>query len=168
MAFKHLSSEEGHYIEIKLKNGISQNKITEKLGRSQSSLSRELARNKRLRGYRHQQAHRMAQQRHQEKNKAVKLTEEIKRQITNYIRFDWSPEQVAGRLEKEGEIKLHHETIYQFIADDKRNEGTFHKHLRHQKKTYRKRHGSAHDQTGIPSRVAIEERAAVANNTECW
>ncbi len=44
MAFKHLSSEEGHYIEIEVKNGTSQNKIAEKLGRSQSSLSRELGR----------------------------------------------------------------------------------------------------------------------------
>lgn len=77
----------------------------------------------------------MAQQQHQEKNKAVELTEKIKRRITNYIRLDWSPEQVAGRLEKEGEIKLHHETIYQFIADDKRNGGTLYKHLGHRKKT---------------------------------
>ena len=67
MAFKHLNSEERHYIEIELKNGTSQNKIAKKLGRSQSSLSRELGRNKGLRGYRHQQAHRMAKQRHQEK-----------------------------------------------------------------------------------------------------
>ena len=52
----------------------------------------------------------MAQQRHQEKNKAVKLTEDIKRRMTNYIRLDWSPEQVAGRLQKGGEIKLHHKT----------------------------------------------------------
>ncbi|WP_172807679.1 helix-turn-helix domain-containing protein, partial [Endozoicomonas ascidiicola] len=55
MAFKHLSSEERHYIEIELKNGTSQNKIAQKLGRDQSSLSRELGRNKGLRGYRHQQ-----------------------------------------------------------------------------------------------------------------
>ncbi len=88
MAFKHLSSEERHYIEIELKNGTSQNKIAEKLGRSQSSLSRELGRNKGLRGYRHQQAHRMAQKRHKEKNKAVKLTEDIKRRISNYICSD--------------------------------------------------------------------------------
>ena len=166
MAFKHLSSEERHYIEIELKNGTSQNKMAEKLERSQSSLSRELGRNKGLRGYRHQQAHRMAQQRHQEKNKAVKLTEDIKRRISNDICSDWSPEQVAGRLEKEGVIKLHHETIYQFIADDKRSGGTLYKHLRHQKKTYRKRYGSAHNRTGISNRVGIEERPAVANNRE--
>ncbi len=108
----------------------------------------------------------MAQKRHKEKNKAVKLTEDIKRRISNDICSDWSPEQVAGRLKKEGEIKLHHETIYQFIADDKRNGGSLYKHLRHQKKTYRKRYGSAHNRTGIPNRVGIEERPAVANNRE--
>ena len=86
----------------------------------------------------YQQAHRTAQQRHQEKPKAVKLTEDIKRRISDAIICgDWSPEQVAGRLEKEGVIKLHHETIYQFIEEDKRNDGTLYKHLRHQKKTYR-------------------------------
>ena len=64
MAFKHMSTEERHYIEIELKKGTSQNKIAEILGRSQGALSREINRNKRLRGYRHKQAHYMAQQRH--------------------------------------------------------------------------------------------------------
>lgn len=164
MAFKHLSPEERHYIEIELRKGTSQNKIAESLGRSQGALSREINRNKGLRGYRHQQAHRKAQQRHKEKPKAVKLTEDIKRRIAQDIRADWSPEQVAGRLEKEGIIKLHHETIYQFIEDDKSNGGTLHKHLRHQKKPYRKRYGSAHNRTGIPNRVGIEERPEIVNN----
>ena len=166
MAFKHLNSEERHYIEIELKNGTSQNKIAEKLGRSQSSLSRELGRNTGQRGYRHQQAHRKAQQRHKEKPKAVKLTKDIKRRIAQDIRADWSPEQVAGRLEIEGIIKLHHETIYQFIEDDKRNGGTLYKHLRHQKKPYRKRYGSANNRTGIPNRVGIEERPEIVNNRD--
>ena len=147
--------------------GFSQNKIAKKLGRSQPTVSREVTRNKGQRGYRHQQAHRTAQQRHQEKPKAVKLTEDIKRRISDAIICgDWSPEQVAGRLEKEGVIKLHHETIYQFIEEDKRNDGTLYKHLRHQKKTYRKRYGSAHNRTGIPNRVGIEKRPEAANNRE--
>ena len=73
MVFKHLSSEERHYIEIELKNGISQKQIAAKLGRSQSSLSRELARNRGCVAI-----GTITQQRHQEKNKAVELTEEIK------------------------------------------------------------------------------------------
>ena len=166
MAFKHLSSEERHYIEIELRKGVSQNKIARSIGRSQGALSREINRNKGLRGYRHKQAHRMAQQRHQEKAKAVKLTEDIKQRISQEIRADLSPEQVAGRLEKEGLIKLHHETAYPFIADYKRNGGTLYKHLRHQNKTYRKRYGAAHNRTGIPNRVGIEERPTVVNNRE--
>ena len=51
MAYKHLSSEERHHIQLELKKGISQNKIAAELGRSQSSLSRELGRNTGKRGY---------------------------------------------------------------------------------------------------------------------
>ena len=70
---------------------------------------------------------------------------------------------IAGRLDKEGIIKLHHETIYQYVLADKSAGGTLYKHLRHQKKTYRKRYGSAHNRTGIPNRVDIEQRPQEAN-----
>ena len=163
MAYTHLSLEERHYIEVQQKEGVSQNKIAKALGRSQGTLSRELGRNTGQRGYRHKQAHGKAKERHQEKPKLIKLTDHIKRRIECDIRDDWSPEQVAGRLEQEGTIKLHHETVYQFILKDKRTGGTLYKHLRHQGKTYRKRYGSAHNRTGIPNRVGIEQRPVVAN-----
>ena len=163
MAYTHLSLEERHYIEVQLKGGVSQNKIAKALGRSQATLSRELGRNTGQRGYRHKQAHGKAEERHQGKSKPIKLTDNITRRIQRDIRDDWSPEQVAGRLEREGIIKLHHETIYRFILEDKRTGGTLYKHLRHQGKTYRKRYGSAHNRTGIPNRVGIEKRPVVAN-----
>ncbi len=47
---------------------------------------------------------------------------------------------------------------------DKANGGVLYKHLRHQGKTYRKRYGSAHNCSGIPNRVDIDKRPAVANN----
>jgi IS30 family transposase len=139
------------------------NQMAKALGRSQSTLSREISRNSGQRGYRHQQAHRLAEQRHKNKSKAVKLTEEIKQLITGYLKQDWSPEQIVGRLGKEGIIKLHHETIYQYILADKKAGGTLYKHLRHQNKTYRKRYGFAHNRTGIPNRVDIEQRPQEAN-----
>lgn len=163
MAYKHLSLEERHYIEIQRKEGVSLNKIAKALGREQSTISREVARNTGQRGYRHQQAHRFSQERHQEKEKAVKLTDPIKRQIADEIRKDLSPEQVAGRLDREGVITLHHETVYQFILEDKQSGGTLYKHLRHQNKTYRKRYGSPNNRTGIKNRVDIEERPDEAN-----
>ncbi|KEQ13096.1 IS30 family transposase [Endozoicomonas numazuensis] len=164
MAYTHLSLEERNYIELQLKEGVSQNKIAKALGRSQSSLSRELGRNTGQRGYRHKQAHGKAEERHKEKTKSIKLTDDIKQRIERDIREDWSPEQVVGRLEQEGVIKLHHETVYQFILEDKKTGGTLYKHLRHQGKTYRKRYGSAHNRTGIPNRVGIEHRPEIAND----
>ncbi len=139
------------------------NEIAKALGRSQSTLSREISRNTGQRGYRHKQANALAEQRHKNKPKAIKLTEQIKPLIESYLKQDWSPEQIAGRLEKEGLIKLHHETIYQYILADKTAGGRLYKHLRHQKKTYRKRYGSAHNRTGIPNRVDIGQRPQEVN-----
>ena len=164
MSYLHLSLAERYYIEIELKLEVSINKIAKAMGRSQSTISREIRRNKGQRGYKHKQANRLTNERHTNKIKAVKLTDEIQYIISTCLQNDWSPEQISGRLHDEGIISLHHETVYQFILADKANGGVLHKHLRHQGKTYRKRYGSAHNRSGIPNRVDIDKRPAVANN----
>ncbi len=168
MSYKHLSLEERHYIEFSFRNDNSLTQIANDLGRPRCTISREIKRNTGLRGYRHNQANRMAQQRHTEKPKAVKLTADIKAVIGTYIRQEWSPEQIAGRLKKEGIVELHHETIYQYILSDKVSGGDLHTHLRHQNKTYRKRYGSVHNrsQNGIPNRTDISERPEEVNQRE--
>jgi len=108
----------------------------------------------------------MTRERHETKPKAVKLTEDIKALIEEYIMLDWSPEQVAGILKKNDVIKVHHETIYQYILVDKQSGGTLYKHLRHQDKTYRKRYGAAHNRSGIPNRTDIDERPEIANTRQ--
>ena len=163
MNYKHLSLEERHYIEISLENEMTHSKIAVALGRNQSSISNEINRNTGKRGYRHKQAHEKARRRHKEKSKATKLTESIESLIIGYLKKDWSPEQIAGRLEKDGVIKLHHETIYQYVLSDKRSGGELYKHLRHQNKTYRKRYGAAHTRNGIPNRTDIDKRPEVVN-----
>ena len=164
MSYLHLSLAERYYIEIELKMEVSINKIAKAMGRSQSTISREIRRNKGQRGYKHKQANRLTNERHTNKIKAVKLTDEIQYIISTCLQNDWSPEQISGRLHDEGIISLHHETVYQFILADKANGGVLYKHLRHQGKTYRKRYGSAHNRSGIPNRVDIDKRPAVANN----
>ena len=166
MSYTHLSLEERHYIEIERKMGISLNKIAQALGRAQSTLSRELKRNIGQKGYRHNQANQKAEERHQSKFKKIKLTDDIKELINDYLKQDWSPEQIAGRLRYDGVIELHHETIYQYVLADKKDGGTLYTHLRHQNKTYRKRYGSPRNHTGIPDRVDIDLRPDAANNRE--
>jgi IS30 family transposase len=166
MGYNHLSFAERYYIEIESKLGKSFNQIACDLGRSQSAISREVSRNSGLRGYRHQQANQLAQQRHQDKAKAVKLTCEIKFIIDVCLTYDWSPEQIAGRLFGMDLISLHHESIYQYILADKPHGGQLYKHLRHKNKTYRKRYRTGHNRTGIPNRRDIDDRPAAANNRE--
>ena len=166
MSYKHLSLEERHYIEVSVKNDKTSSEIANDLNRSQSTVSREIKRNAGQRGYRHLQANRKAQERHATKNKSIKLTSEISSITSDYIRIDWSPEQIAGRLKIEGIVDLHHETIYQYILADKKHSGDLYTHLRHQSKTYRKRYGSARNRSGIPNRIDIDERPEAANNRE--
>ncbi len=123
MSYQHRSLEERHYIELSLKNEITLTDIANSLDRSQSTISREVARNTGQKGYRHKQADRMAQERHTVKYKSSKLTAEITDMIEDQLRQDWSPEQIAGRLKRDGVIKLHYEAIYPYILSDKRSGG---------------------------------------------
>jgi len=148
------------------KRRLNPKEIAKSLGRDPTTIYREINRNSGLRGYRHKQANNLTIARHKEKNKNIKMTDELKQIIDEYIEMDWSPEQVSGYLKKEKRITVHHETIYQYILADKKAGGTLYLHLRHQNKTYRKRYGHARNRTGIPNRVDIDERPAIANDRQ--
>lgn len=164
MKYKHLSLEERHYIEVESKKGVSMNKISNNLCRSQSTISREIKRNTGFRGYRYKQANILTKKRHLEKRKQIKLNSKIKHLINLYIKKDWSPEQIGGRLKKENIIQLHHESIYKYILKDKELGGNLYKHLRHKSKPYKKRYGSLNRREAIPNRVDIDERPEAAND----
>jgi len=54
-----------------------------------SSITREIKRNTGKRGYRHNQANNFAIERHKNKEKAIKLTAEIKEQLAIYIKKEF-------------------------------------------------------------------------------
>jgi IS30 family transposase len=169
MRHKHLSLQERYYIEISLKKGDSQNMIAKALNRSQGTISKEISRNQGNRGYRHKQADRFANARHKEKPKNIKMTDEIKHFIVKQLEsYQSSPEQIVGRLKRELNISLHHESVYRYIIQDKRDNGKLYLHLRHKQKPYRKRYGSTSTNSakGIPDRVDIDERPEIINNRQ--
>ena len=166
--YTQLASEERHYIAISLKKGDSIRQIARDTGRSHTTISREITRNTGNRGYRYQQAQNKATARHESKEKAIKMTDTLKLKITFYLKQDWSPEQISGRLKRVDGVCLHHETIYRFILSDKKQKGMLYKHLRHQGKKYRKRYGYSNNRTGIPNRVDIDERSDQINNREVF
>lgn len=167
MIYRQLSPEERYGIAILLGLGVSLRKIAENQNRSVSTISRELRRNRGKRGYRHKQAQSKAEERHKTKAKAFKLTEAVKMLIERYLKEGWSPEQIAGRLKREGVISLHHESIYEYIRKNAKSGGILYKYLRRQGKKYRKSYGTNSNRTGIPNRVDIDERPEEANNRDC-
>lgn len=90
------------------------------------------------------------------------MTVETIKIITEKLHVQWSPEQIAGFLKKEGYPQaVSTETIYQYIWGDKKNGGTLYKHLRHSGKKYNKRRSSKAGRGCIPNRVGIEERPEI-------
>ena len=104
----------------------------------------------------------MAQERKERLPGNKSTPEWIKQKIIRLIRKDWSPKQISGYLAKYDQISISHETIYQWIKQDKKSGGNLYKHCRHKFK-YRKRPvGSA---TNIPNRKSIRQRPKEAEGS---
>lgn len=160
-SYTHLAQEERYQIYAFKSAGYSNSEIAEQLGRHVSTIKRELCRNTGLKGYRPQQAHRFAQDRHQMKPKAIKMTEEMQQHIREKLELEWSPEQIQGRLQTDGEPSVCPKTIYDFIAQDKANGGDLYTHMRHKK--YRQRTGKPDPRGQLRNRVGIEERPDIVD-----
>lgn len=118
MKFKHFSIEEREKIQELVWQKISIRKIASILGRSHSSIVRELRKSNPERAYQYKP--RLAHERALEKRKSRGRKDRLKnKDIRKYVIFHlkqrWSPEQISGRMKKEGFGSISHEAIYQFI-----------------------------------------------------
>jgi IS30 family transposase len=163
MSYTQLTYEQRYLIYHLLKMGISQSRIAEIIGVHKSTISRELKRNRGQRGYRYKQAHRKAMKRQNKAKKRIGQQDWAK--IEEYLKKDWSPEQVSEWARERDGISVSHEWIYQHIQEDKEKGGTLHEHLRHRKK-YRKRRQNGDQRGVIPNRQSIEERPVVVDKRE--
>ena len=164
--YSQLTQEQRYPIAALLGSGNAQNTIAEAVGVNKSTLSREIRRNRGERGYRPKQAHEKAIFRREHAKKRVKLTDGLKQIIVEKVSLDWSPDQISGYLKQGKVAEISHETIYQFLLEDKRTGGVLYKHLRHSGKKRKKRY-SAKDRRGqIKNRVSIEERPAIVDKKE--
>ena len=166
MNYKQLTYEQRIELCAFLKIGVNQNKIADLIGTSKSTVSREIKRNTGLKGYRPNQAHQRALERRQNAEKHIRFTAEIKMIVKNHLEEEWSPEQIRGRLKKNGKPSVSHETIYQFIIDDQKNGGELYKNLRLGRKKRRKRIKKQDGRGQIPNRVSIDERPAIVDAKE--
>jgi len=139
--------------------------ISRELRRDASTISRELARNRNEKGYYlPDSAQQKMQIRRQQSKTAFSCVSEhcifeIKQRLKQYH----SPEQIAGRLKREGGEQISHETIYQMIYADHEGLKDYQKYLRQGRGKRRKRGGCNSKRGQIPGRIGIEHRPAIAD-----
>ena len=140
--YLHLTCEQRCQIYALLQSGHSQAHIARQIGVDPSTISRELVRNTGARGYRFKQAHEKASQRRQEaSDKPRKMTPDLVELIEEKLTQEqWSPDQISGRLAKDGVAFISHERIYQHVWKDKKDGGTLYLHLRHSGKKYNRQY----------------------------
>src|SRR5271154_7455285 len=161
--YLHLTCEQRCQIYGLLQSGHSQAHIARQIGVDPSTINRELVRNTGARGHRFKQTHEEASQRRKEaSDKPRKMTPDLVELIEEKLtREQWSPDQISGRLAKDGVAFISHERIYQHVWKDKKDGGALHLHLRHSGKKYNKRKGKTSGRGLIPNRVDIDQRPSI-------
>ena len=164
----HLTLEQRYKIEFCLEEGKSYGSIGIYIGKDKSVISREIKRNADERNgkYKAELADTKAKKRHREKQKKQYFTKEIKRAVIGQLKQGYSPEQIAGRAALEQKVCVSHETIYQFIWEDKKANGGLYKYLRNKGKRYRKRGQSKDSRGQLVDRVDISQRPKVVDDKE--
>lgn len=166
MSYTQLTLSERHRLyELRTTTDLSLRAIAAELGRDPSSLSRELRRNLNPGGvYLPDSAQGIrVERRSQAKLKFGNVSEVYIAEIKQRLKQCHSPEQIAGRLKREGKLSISYETIYQMIYADHHGLGAYQKYLRQGRGKRRKRGGSNSKRGQIPGRVGIEDRPAIAD-----
>lgn len=146
MSYTHLNADDRLKLEAWKEAGLSHGEIARRLGCHRSTVGRELERNgePRSRWYDGKKAEKLSRTRRKEANHDThaKLLagSELALFVEEKLRDHWSPEQIAGRLKREGSATVSHERIYEWIYHERKDLIRF---LRHSKKRrYRRRNGT--------------------------
>ena len=161
----HVTEEQRYVISRMLSKNMTLEDIGTAIGKDKSVVSREIKRNcdQRSGQYKPELAHKKYLSRLHSKPKCVKLTEPVKEYIEKKIEDKWSPEQISNRPNPEGLDLVSPETIYKYIALDRKTGGKLHTHLRRKKKKKRRcslpdNRGKIKDAKGIAERPKIVEK----------
>ena len=162
--YHRLCAESRKVIANMKQAGKTQSEIAQAIGFSQSAISKELSRNHGERGYRPAQAESLAKERKSQKRTRPKvMVGIIKDEVEARLRIKHSPDQISKSLALM-DLKVSHETIYQYIAADRKAGGDLSLNLRiNGRRRYRRRSKIGRGER-IPNRVDIEERPAVISN----
>ncbi len=166
MRYQQLTLRE-RYLIVKHKSmGWSLRQIGEALCRSASTISRELRRNadKSDGRYRVEKAesYANARRRRSRQGSQFKLCEVVA--VHGLIGRKWSPQQVSGRLRKQGKLRIGTSTIYRWLAKDKAAGGRSWLQTRQLSKRYRKGYRVQDRRGRMSGKRPLSERPEGAND----
>jgi IS30 family transposase len=164
MKYKQLTVCQRSQIYILSQAKKKKSQIAAIIGVHKSTITREMRRNRGKRGYYgYVEAHKRAEKRKRRIPKFTKLTLIVIEKIRTYLAHKWSPEQISGYLKKNENISISHETIYKYIYEDKKQNGTLYKSLRWQNNKYYPRYKSNDKRGHLPNRRSIDQRPEVVD-----
>lgn len=161
--YKQLGQKERDKIYRLKEKGMANSDIAKRLGWNKSTIGRELKRNlhRKLCEYLPDTAQRKADRRKAlgRKMRYVVKQPSLKNKIIRLLKKGWSPDLIAGRLQRNGESHLNQESIYQFIYSRGGRKLNLRQYLRRAHRIRRKKNGRKHrKKSRIPNRVGIEKR----------
>ena len=154
---EHLTIDQRYKIQISLQDNIlSRTQMAKKIGVHKSTVSREIKRNSHESDYDAVKANNRSLHRCQRANYKVKGP--LLETIIDRLQQQDSPEQISGRLKKEGQYSVSTESIYLAIYDDKTKGGELYLDLRQSHKKRHKRAATKGRRGIIPNKTMIDER----------
>jgi IS30 family transposase len=146
---------------------LSKTEIARRLGRHRSTIDRELARNSNLDGYRPDTADRRAWVRRLRGSRIDRSTR-LGDHVRDRLAMGWSPEQIAGRMELDGEEhSVCAESIYRHIFSPAGRRDGLPKYLPQRKSRRGRRTRNGKREPSIPNRMPIAQRPdSVEDRTE--
>ena len=166
MSYTHFSTtERSELYKLRVIEQLSISEIGRRLNRDKSTISRELSRNtdERQIGYLPDTAEALMKARRKSaKVRFQRISYETITEVKQRLEQHHSPEQVAGRMKREGLGKISYETIYLMIYANHQEMGMYQQYLR-QKQKQRRRKSRNQKRGGIPNRIGIENRPQIAD-----
>ncbi len=165
MKYHQLTLEERYMISMLRMRGLCNAEIARFMQRHRCTIGREVERNKDSNGrYAVKNAQSKSNGRRRRSRRNRQFTHQSFLLIIKYLRLDYSPEQIAGTLNRHGLLNISHETIYQYIWADKAVGGDLYKHLRCATKLRRKR-SQAYDSRGrLAGKRMIDTRPKIVES----
>jgi transposase, IS30 family len=168
--YRQLTAEDRERLYALRSEGASMRECARKLGVDASTISRELERNSTdVAGgsvYLPDRAQNIYQGRRKKCHPHIKMNSAVfRRHVMRYVQKGWSPETIAGRLEREKKKKvISHETLYAWIYESEigKRDGLY-EYLPRGKKKRTKKYGRKSQKARLEGRIFIEARSREAN-----